>query len=115
MATHSRTLAWKIPRTEESGRLQSTGSQSRTRLSDFTSLLHTFPFPSDCPPLVSQQAASDLLVTFRTQNIQVSPPAAVEATLEGQPHQSRRNREASRAELSASGACLQGLREKPSP
>ena len=26
MATHSSTLAWKIPLTEESGRLQSTGS-----------------------------------------------------------------------------------------
>ena len=38
LATHSSTLAWKIPWTEEPGRLQSTGSQSRTRLSDFTSL-----------------------------------------------------------------------------
>ena len=28
MATHSSTLAWKIPRTEERGRLQSTGSQT---------------------------------------------------------------------------------------
>ena len=27
MAPHSSTLAWKIPWTEESGRLQSTGSQ----------------------------------------------------------------------------------------
>ena len=36
MATHSRSLAWKIPWTEEPGRLQSVGSQSRTRLSDFT-------------------------------------------------------------------------------
>ena len=27
MATHSSTLAWKIPWTEEPGRLQSTGSQ----------------------------------------------------------------------------------------
>ena len=36
MAIHSTTLAWKIPRTEERGRLQSTGSQSRTRLSNFT-------------------------------------------------------------------------------
>ena len=27
MATHSSTLAWKIPRTEERGRLQSMGSQ----------------------------------------------------------------------------------------
>ena len=37
MATHSSTLAWKIPWTEKPGRLQSMGSQSRTRLSDFTS------------------------------------------------------------------------------
>ena len=38
-ATHSSTLAWKIPRTEERGRLQSTGvSKSQTRLSDFTHL-----------------------------------------------------------------------------
>ena len=27
MATHSRILAWRIPRTEEPGRLQSTGLQ----------------------------------------------------------------------------------------
>ena len=30
VATYSSTLAWKIPWTEEPGRLQSTGSQSRT-------------------------------------------------------------------------------------
>ena len=29
MATHSRCLAWRIPWTEEPGRLQSVGSQSR--------------------------------------------------------------------------------------
>ena len=35
MATHSSILAWEIPWTEESGRLQSMGSQkSQTRLSD---------------------------------------------------------------------------------
>ena len=32
MATHSSVLAWRIPRTEELGWLQSMGSQSRTRL-----------------------------------------------------------------------------------
>ena len=32
MATRSSTLAWEIPWTEEPGGLQSTGSQSRTRL-----------------------------------------------------------------------------------
>ena len=40
MATHSSTLAWKIPRTEEPGRLQSLGSLSWTRLSDFTFTFH---------------------------------------------------------------------------
>ena len=37
MAPHSSTLAWKIPWTEEPGRLQSMGvAKSRTGLSDFT-------------------------------------------------------------------------------
>ena len=36
MATHSSSLAWKILWTEEPGSLQSMGSQSRTRLNDFT-------------------------------------------------------------------------------
>ena len=31
-ATHSSVLAWRIPRSEEPGGLQSTGSQSWTRL-----------------------------------------------------------------------------------
>ena len=38
MATHSSTLAWKIPWTEEPGGLQSMGLQSQTWLSKFTSL-----------------------------------------------------------------------------
>ena len=36
----SSTLAWKIPWTEEPCRLQSMGSLSRTRLSDFTFTFH---------------------------------------------------------------------------
>ena len=40
MAPHSSTLAWKIPWTEEPGRLQSMGSLSQTRLSDFTLTFH---------------------------------------------------------------------------
>ena len=36
MATHSSTLAWKISWMEEPGRLQSMGSLSQTRLSNFT-------------------------------------------------------------------------------
>ena len=44
MAIHSSTLAWRIPRREEPGRLQSMGSQSQTRLSKFTftSQYHVF-------------------------------------------------------------------------
>ena len=34
MATHSSILAWRIPWTEEHGRLQSVGSQNRTRLNN---------------------------------------------------------------------------------
>ena len=42
IAPHSSTLAWKIPRMEEPGGLQSMGSQSQTRLSVFTvSLSHS--------------------------------------------------------------------------
>ena len=40
MAPHSSTLAWKLPWTEEPGRLQSMGSLSQTRLSDFTFTFH---------------------------------------------------------------------------
>ena len=40
MATHSSTLAWKIPRTEEPGRLQSMGSQ-RVGHDWVTSLTHS--------------------------------------------------------------------------
>ena len=41
MTPHSSTLAWKIPRAEEPGRLQSMGSLGvRTRLSDFTFTFH---------------------------------------------------------------------------
>ena len=43
MAPHSSTLAWRIPWTEEPGRLQSMGSLSWIRLSDFT---FTFHFPT---------------------------------------------------------------------
>ena len=42
MAPHSSTLAWKIPWTEEPGRLQSVHgvTKSRTRLGDFTFTFH---------------------------------------------------------------------------
>ena len=40
MATHSSTLAWKIPWMEELGRLQSMGLLSQTRLTYFTVIFH---------------------------------------------------------------------------
>ena len=40
MASHSRTLAWKIPWMEEPGRLRSMVAKSRARLSDFTFTFH---------------------------------------------------------------------------
>ena len=39
-APHSSTLAWKIPRMEKPGRLQSMGSLSQTLLSNFTLTFH---------------------------------------------------------------------------
>ena len=44
MATHSNILAWKIPWTEEPGRLQSMGSR-RVGLRDFTFTFLLDPFP----------------------------------------------------------------------
>ena len=41
MAPHSSTPAWKIPWMEEPGGLQSTGSRSQTRLSNFTFTFHS--------------------------------------------------------------------------
>ena len=46
MAPHSSTLAWKIPWTEEPGRLQSMGLLSR-RLSDFTFTFHVHTLEKD--------------------------------------------------------------------
>ena len=40
MAPHLSTLAWKVPWMEEPGRLQSMGSLSQTRLSNFTFTFH---------------------------------------------------------------------------
>ena len=39
MATHLSILAWKIPRTEEPGRLQSMGSQESRHFSDSTTTI----------------------------------------------------------------------------
>ena len=42
MATQSSILAWSISWSEESDKLQSTGSQSQTQLSDFTFFISSF-------------------------------------------------------------------------
>ena len=42
MANHSGTLTWKIPWMEKPGRLQFMGSQSQTRLNNFTFTFHFF-------------------------------------------------------------------------
>ena len=41
MATHSSILAWRIPWTEEPGRMQSMGLQSQTQLSEEHTHTHT--------------------------------------------------------------------------
>ena len=52
MAPHSSTLAWKIPWTEEPGRLQSMGvTKSRTRLSDFTFTFHFHALEKEPTPV----------------------------------------------------------------
>ena len=57
MATHSSTLAWKIPWTEKPGRLQSMGS----RMSDMTERLH-FHFSLLC----IGEGSMDIFVLART-------------------------------------------------
>ena len=47
MASHSNTHAWKLPWTEEPGRLQSMGLLSQTRLSDFTFTFHFHPLEKE--------------------------------------------------------------------
>ena len=50
MAAHSSILAWRIPRTEGPGGLQSMGSQSRARLSDFTFTFHSNALEKEMAP-----------------------------------------------------------------
>ena len=57
MATHSSVLAWKIPWTEEPGGLQSTRSQSRTRLRDSPSPLLIFPSLANTVSCISRSSA----------------------------------------------------------
>ena len=59
MAPHSSTLAWKIPWMEEPGGLHSMGSQSRTRLSNFTFTFHFYA-------LEKEMATHSSVLTWRT-------------------------------------------------
>ena len=63
IATHSSILAWKIPRTEELGGLQSMGSQSQTWLKQLS--MHE-PQPQSLVPLAGQHRISGPSVGKKT-------------------------------------------------
>ena len=62
MAIHSSTLAWKIPWTKESGRLQFMGSQRVGH--DFTSLHFNFFWKGPLVSVSSQGSMKENLITF---------------------------------------------------
>ena len=73
MAPHSSTLAWKIPQTEDPGRLLSMGSQ-RVGLSCVTSL----SFSQDCMPhllLLAMFSSGSFLTSYSSHlvSVQVLP------------------------------------------
>ena len=63
MSPHSSTLAWKIPCMEEPGKLQSTGSLSWTRLSNF-------PFTFHCHALEKEMATTPVFLPGESQGRQ---------------------------------------------
>ena len=63
MATHSSILAWKAPWTEEPGGLQSMGSQSQTRVNDYTTFLYQIYDNSDNTEVKKANVKSLLLKT----------------------------------------------------
>ena len=65
MATHSSTLAWNIPWTEEPGRLVHGVTKSRTQLSDFT---FTFHFPA----LEKEMATHSSILAWRIPGVEGS-------------------------------------------
>ena len=62
MATHSSILAWRIPWTEEPGRLQSMASQSRTRLNDLAHM-HAYMDGASSVVLLSVSLETELKPT----------------------------------------------------
>ena len=86
MATHSSTLAWKIPWMEEPAELQSMGSQSRTRLSDFTFTFFSavcISWPKYWTFSISPSNEYSWLISFRTDWFDL---LAVEGTLKSLQH-----------------------------
>ena len=73
MATHSSILAWRIPWTEEPGRLQSTGvAKSRTRLSDLTFTLIERLFSSSSLSAISGVMCISEVVDVSSGNLDFS-------------------------------------------
>ena len=68
MANHSSALTWKIPWTEEPGKLQSMGSQRVRQLSDFTSLHFTSLYIYYCGQESLRRNGVALIVNRRVQN-----------------------------------------------
>ena len=75
MATHSSILAWRIPWTEEPGRLQSMGSQSRTQLKQLSthSVGKTFHFRTAAAAAATKSLQSCLTLC---NPIDGSPPGS---------------------------------------
>ena len=67
MATHSNILAWRIPRTEEPGRLQSMGSQRVRRDWRDWARLHTRLFYKDRINRLKPNTCSKIQVLFKMQ------------------------------------------------
>ena len=64
MATHSSILAWRIPWTDELGRLVRRVTKSWTRLSDFHSLTHSLTWRNNSLKLLpAGQCPGNLLET----------------------------------------------------
>ena len=74
MATHSSIVAWRIPWTEEPGRLQSMGLQSRTRLKRLSAHRRSQmkQHQSLCPPSAPLRAA--LVISKGRYTLQDPPP-----------------------------------------
>ena len=66
MATHSSTLAWTIPWTEEPGGLQSTGSQRSDKTESAYTHTHTQPSRNEVCEIRTSVSASRAVPIYRT-------------------------------------------------